>query len=385
MTWCSRHKTAMLRFSPNPTCIKKTVTWLAISTAVIAIMGFLVLPAVLRPMLERKISETIHRTAAIRRVYINPFALSFALRGVTINQRDSSEVMLSFDEFYVNVQALSVVKRGLIVSSVRLVKPYVSVTRNKDLSYNFTDLTTVGPAPAKNEKKQEPFKFSINNIEVVDGSADFFDAPRNVRHTVRDVNLSVPFLSNLPYYLESYVEPSLQATINGTAIAFRGKTLPFDASLDTIVDVNLKDIDLPYYLAYSPIPLNFRLLSGKLDVQTTVSFREFKERPPTISVKGTVAFKDIQFADRNKKPLVDFSLFQVSFLPSDLMEKEIHFAAISLVAPKIYVERGRTGELGILTAFVPEKRAIEDKQAAAPEKAAPGEGASTGASSASDH
>ncbi len=45
---------------------------------------------------------------------------------MTINQRDSPEVMLSFDEFYVNVQSLSVVKRGLIVSSVRLVKPYVN-------------------------------------------------------------------------------------------------------------------------------------------------------------------------------------------------------------------------------------------------------------------
>ncbi len=57
------------------------------------------------------------------------------------------------------------------------------------------------------KNRQEPFKFSINNIEVVNGSADFYDAPKNTRHTVRDVNISVPFLSNLPYDLSSYVEP----------------------------------------------------------------------------------------------------------------------------------------------------------------------------------
>ena len=187
--------------------------------------------------------------------------------------------MLSFDEFYVNVQSLSVVKGGLIVSSVRLVKPYVKVTRNKDLSYNFSDLLTAPPKP-REEKKQEPFKFSVNNIEIVNGSADFYDLPKNIRHTIRDLNVAVPFLSNLPYYLSSYVEPSFRATVNGTTIAFRGKTLPFAESLETTVDVDLKGVNLPYYLAYSPVPLKVRLLSGLMDVQVVVSFQQFKEQVP---------------------------------------------------------------------------------------------------------
>ncbi len=355
----------MLKLPLSRAVIKKTFKVFAISVAVIAITGFLLLPAILRPVLEKKISEAIHRTVTIRRVYINPFALSFALRGVTINQRDSPEVMLSFDEFYVNVQALSAVKGGLIVSSVRLVKPYVNVTRNKDLSYSFSDLTAAAPAKPKEEKEKEPFKFSINNIEVKDGSADFIDAPRNTRHTVRDVNIAVPFLSNLPYYISSYVEPFFQATINGTAIVLKGKTLPFNESLQTTVDVNLKGVDLPYYLAYSPVPLNFRLLSGLLDVQAAVSFQQFKERPPAVSVQGTIAFKDIRLADKNKKPLVELSLFQVSLLPSDLMEKTVHVSGITLAAPKIYVERDRAGELGILKAFVPEKPKVENRPEAA--------------------
>ncbi len=110
-----------------------------------------------------------------------------------------------------------------------------------------------------------------------------------------------------------------------------------------------------YYLAYSPVPLNFRLLSGALDVQATVSFKQFKERSPVVSVKGTVTFKDIRLADKNKKPLVELPVFSISFLPSDLMAKTVHLSDISLRAPKIYVERDRNGDLGILKAFVPEK------------------------------
>jgi len=360
-----------MRLSISPAFIKKVLKLLAIFAAVIAITGFLILPAVLRPMLEKKISETIHRGTTIRKVYINPFTLAFALKGVTINQRDSSEVMLSFDEFYVNVQSMSLVKGGLIVSSVRLVKPYVNVTRNKDLSYNFIDLLVPGTAPPKEEKPKEPFKFSINNIEVVNGSADFYDVPRNTRHTLRDVHIAVPFLSNLPYYLTSYVQPSLQATVNGNTISFKGKTLPFAESLETTLDINLKDVNLPYYLAYSPVHLNFRLVSGVLDLQATLSFRQFTDRPPIVSVKGTAAIKDMRFADKKKKPRVELSLLSVSLLPSDLMAKEVHFSDITLRAPKIDVVRDRTGELDILTAFVFENKAVEEKPKAAAAGASP--------------
>ena len=361
----------MRKPSLSPAFIKKTLKILAISLAVIAITGFLILPAILRPVLERKMSEAIHRRVAIRKVYINPFVLSFALRGVTINQRDSPEVMVSFDEFYVNVQSMSVVKRGLIVSSVRLVKPYVNVMRNKDLTYNFSDLIVPGVAPPKEEKPQQPFKFSINNIEVVNGSADFYDAPKNARHIVRDVNIAVPFLSDLPYDLSSYVEPSFRATVNDTAIVLKGKTLPFAESLETTLDINLKDVNLPQYLEYSTVPLKFKLLSGRLDVQATVSFKQFKDRPPVVSLKGTVAFNDIRLAATGTKRFLEFPSLSISILPSDLMEKEVHLSEVSLRAPKLYVERDRGGELVIMKALLAQLGVSQGKQEPAPVKEGP--------------
>lgn len=362
----------MPRPSLSPAFLKKTATRVAIALAVIAGAGFLLLPAVLRPVLERKLSEAVHRKVSIRSVSINPFTLAAALKGVTINQRDSSEVMLSFDEFSVNVQAQSLVKGGLIVSSVRLVRPYVNVTRNKDLTYSISDLMTA-PAPAKpgEEKEQGEFKFSINNIEVKDGGADFIDAPKNSRHTVRDLNLSVPFLSNLPYYLSSYIEPSFRATVNGTTIALRGKTLPFHESLETTVDVDLKGVDLPYYLAYSPVPLTIRLLSGTLDVQAAVSFRQFTDRPPTVSVKGTLGLSNIRLAATGSKRFLELSSLTVSFLPSDLMQKEVHLADVTLRAPKLYVERDRGGELVIMKALLAQLGVGEDRKEPAPADTGP--------------
>ncbi len=350
---------------------KRNLKILALSTAAVAATVFLLLPAVIRQVLEWKISEAVHRRVAIRKVYLNPFTLEFAMRGVTISQRDSSDILLSFDEFYVNVQFLSVVKRGLIVDNVRLVKPYVNLVRNKDLTYNFSDLAGPGTAPPEAEEKREPFKFSINNIEVVDGSADFYDASKNIRHTVRDLHISVPFLSNFPNHLASYVEPSFEATVNGTAIALKGKALPFDKSHETMMEINLKNISLPHYLKYNPVPLHFKLLSGGLDVRAKVSFRQFKERTPAISVTGTIALKDVRLADMNEKPLIELSSFSVTILSSDLVARTAHISDISLRSPKIYVERDSNGDLGILKALVPAKPKSGEAREAALTKGAP--------------
>ncbi|MDA8098913.1 MAG: DUF748 domain-containing protein [Nitrospiraceae bacterium] len=364
----------MLKRFLSPAFLKKAAFWLGGIVAFIAVTGFLVVPAVLRPLLERKLAEALSRPVTVKSVYFNPFALSAALRGVTVGQKDGPGVLVSFDEFYVNLQAMSVVKRGLIVSSVRLVKPYVNVARNKDLSYNFSDLLTAPPAPSKKEEKAaEPFRFSINNIQVIDGSADFLDGPKDTRHTVRSVNLSVPFLSNLPYDLASYVEPYFTATVNGTKVEFKGRTLPFEESLETTLDIDIRDIGLAHYLAYSPMPLRFKVLSGALDVQTTLLFRQFKDRKPQVSLKGTVAVKDIKLVDTRRRALVEFKRFSVSLLPSDLMAKEVHLSDVSLQSPKLTVDRDREGKLGIVEAFVVGQAKGGEQAPAAPAEKQTGE------------
>ncbi len=334
---------------------KRTAAILALSAAAIAATIFLLLPAVIRPVLEKKISETVNRRVVIHKVYFNPFALEFALRGMTVSQRDSSDIMLSFDELSVNVQAKSVFKGGLIIDSVRLVKPYVNIVRNRDLTYNFSDLTGPGSTPPKAEEQQKPFRFWIDNIEVVDGSADFHDTPKNITHTVRDLYLSVPFLSNFPDHNASYVEPSLKATVNGTTIMLKGKTLPFDESLETTMDIDLENIGLQHYLEYSPVLPQFKLVSGGLDVRARVSFKQFKKGPPTVSVTGTIALKDVRLVDRNEKPLVELPSFSMKISSSDLLAKTAYISDIRFKSPKIYVERDSDGELNILKAFVPVK------------------------------
>ena len=74
------------------------------------------------------------------------------------------------------------------------------------------------------------------------------DQPEKEKHTIRELKIGIPFLSNIPSYVQRYVRPHFSAKIDGALYALQGKTKPFADSLETSIDVNIKDINIPYYL-----------------------------------------------------------------------------------------------------------------------------------------
>ena len=62
------------------------------------------------------------------------------------------------------------------------------------------------------ESESEPFRFSVNNIHIKNGSIDFYDGPKKTRHEIRDLNISMPLLSALPDDINDFVHPVFQAT-----------------------------------------------------------------------------------------------------------------------------------------------------------------------------
>jgi Domain of Unknown Function (DUF748) len=243
---------------------------------VYALFGFLALPPILKSVLSKSLSETLHRKATLRDIRVNPFELSVSVRGLTISDRDAPGTWISVEEIFANLQLASVIRGGPVLSKIRLSRPYVNIVRRPDGSYNFTDLIDeFSKKPAKGSK---PLKYSFNNIQVVDGSIDFDDGPKKTRHEVRGIRIAVPFISNLRYYVNRYVQPSFAAVVNGEPIALKGKTKPFSESLETTFDVNISDLDIPHYLEYVPLHREYEIPSAFLDMKAVVSFTQHKDQ-----------------------------------------------------------------------------------------------------------
>ncbi len=339
--------------------LRKFLIWITGFFVLFTIIGFFVLPPVVKSVLIKKLSENLHREVAIKEIKINPYSLTVTVRGFTVKDNAPSVTFVSFDELFLNVEALSVFKGAIIVKEVRIKKPYIQITRNKDESYNFSDLLEKDePTP---KAKAKPMRFSVNNISILEGGIDFFDGPKNTNHTIREMHIAIPFISNIPYYINNYVQPTFSARINGNPFALQGKTKPFANSLETDLDINIKDFDLPYYLAYVPMKMNFKLLSGAMDLTAKVLFTQYKDRDPSLTVNGNIVFKNIFVKDVEKNPLLRLQSADITLASFEPFGKDLRLAKIALQSPELVVRRGKNGELN-LQGLIEERKGASTKK-----------------------
>ncbi len=335
--------------------------------AVFALVGFFAVPPILKSVLVKQLSTALHRDVSIREVRFNPFALSVTVRGLAIKEPKGAETFASLEELYVNLETLSLARWAVVVSEFRLTKPFLRVVHRPDQSYNFSDLLqsreTQPTAPAK------PLRFSVNNIQILDGGVDFLDEPAGKKHTVREANLGIPWISNIPSNVEIFVEPGVSAQINGTRYAIKGKTKPFADSQETTLDVNIADLDLPYYLAYVPPELlTFTLPSGRLDAKLGVVFVRQKKGDQTLSVRGDVGLRELAIDDKKGNPVVRIPTFGLGLASVEPLVRKMHLSTISLQSPELTVRREKTGITNLET-LLPKQPPTKQTATAAPQPA----------------
>lgn len=328
--------------------VRKLAIALAASVALIAVVGFLVLPPVVRWQIEKQATNALHRKTTVASVRINPFRLSISIRGLAIADRESGGPFVSFGELSVDAQSLSAWHRGPVLREITVRQPYIALVRKADGRYNFSDLVdefTNKPSPPDSK----PLRFSLNNIRIIDGSVDFDDRPKRTKHAVRHLKLSVPFLSNLPYYVESYVEPAFSADVNGTPLALGGKTRPFSDARETSFTLDTHDIEIPYYLEYSPVPLKFKVPSGAIDAKLALSFTQRKGTPPKVELKGAVALKKFRIADLRDEPVLSVPRLDIPIVSVTTGPLHVRLGEVLLASPELKLARGRDGKLTLLS------------------------------------
>jgi uncharacterized protein involved in outer membrane biogenesis len=328
-----------------------------VALTIYALAGFFVLPPIVKSVLENKLSEALHRKVTIRDMDINPFVLSLEIRGFTAKEREGPGVFASFDKLFLNLQSMSLVRQGIILREITLVKPHADLVRQEDSEYNFSDLIEKEEKPFD---KRKPVKFSLNNISIVDGSLDFHDRPRDKKHTIRQLDVAIPFISNVSYYIEDYVKPQFSALINGSPLELYGQTKPFAESRETSFEFDVKGIDLPYYLAYLPFDRNFEMPSGFADAKLILTYTEYEKKPPTIRLLGDFSLRKIRVTATTGEHLISLARLDVSISSLEIISRKAHLEKVLLEAPSISLRRERSGKFNLLE-ILPERETAKEE------------------------
>lgn len=329
--------------------VKRVIYGLVIALVCFAIAGFFILPPVLKSVLVKNLSEKLHRTVAIGKVSVNPFVLSVDLEGIHISGRAGEDQgrgdFVSCDRLHLNLEAISVLKRGLIIREIRMVNPSVRISRDQETHYNFSDLLEGEKTQAAPDSRG--FRFSLNNIEIQNGSIDFKDGPKHTDHKVREINVRIPFLSNLPYYLDAYVKPSFEAKVNDRPIALAGVTKPFKDSLETSINIDIRDLDIPYYLAYLPVDLDFRIASAFLSTKVVFAFVQNNKSRPSMTLSGDIDFTKVRITDRAGELLTDLPAIRLAIKSADLAARAVHLTRLGIESPEVNLIRKKGGAMNL--------------------------------------
>ena len=336
---------------------RKIAIWLVAIVAAFGIIAGLAAPPLLRGKLASELSTKLHRQVSIEQIRINPFAMSVTVRGFLMKERQGSATAFSFDELYANLELASLFRWGPVLKEIRLVKPYVNVVRNEDRTYNFTDLIdefTKGPPGPKGPPAPTP-RFALNNIQVLDGKIDFDDRPEQTKHAITSIKIGVPFISSIPSQVEITVQPAFYALVNGAPFQIDGETKPFKESRDSTIHLDIDKLQIPKYVEYSPVDLNFKVPSGQLSTKLTVTFRSSKDKPSVLSISGDVGVADFVLHERTDTLLLNLPAFDVVIDDVEVLAKQATLKSVKIQSPELHVTHNRDGTLN-LTSLIAESK-----------------------------
>ncbi|MCF8085885.1 MAG: DUF748 domain-containing protein [Desulfohalobiaceae bacterium] len=311
------------------------------------LLGFFLVPRIIQHVATSSLTAKLDRQASIERVRFNPYNLSCEISGLSIAQKNGEGSWVEIERFLVNLQASSAYKRALIVSRLRVDHPRLSIIRNADQSYNFSDLLGESPESTPQEEESGSFRFSVNNMEIRSGEVEFIDQPADTRHKLSDFSFSLPAISNFPYDAETFVEPSISGRINDTAFDLGGQSKPFAQSRQSRFELDVEELSLARYTAYLPGDRNFNLDRGKLSTDITVAYALPEQEAPYLRLDGTMELQGLEMALRGEldRELITVPRIGIELGGGNLLRGDLQLDAVRIQEPSLDLTRRENGEL----------------------------------------
>lgn len=329
--------------------------WLKITLLTAAVLiglmllSMLIVPWQLQQQSEQWIATRTGRTLSYERVHFNPFTLKLELGGIVLTEPDGNDPFVSFERVMVAVSPHSLLRRALILRRVEIDRPYLNVALLGEQLYNFSDFVALFAADAEAQPEpvaeKKPLHFSMNNIVVSGGALDFVDytSVTQPHHRIRRLDLSVPFVGNIPFLLDQYVEPSLSLLLNDADISAHGRLKPFHDSLETQLFISLSELDLPFYAYHSPVPLPVVVKGGSLDIDLDLSYRISRHEEPQLLVGGMLVIDELLVQDREQQPLFELPLLVIDLDWANLLRRDVNLAMVELHHPQLWITRDPAG------------------------------------------
>ncbi len=333
---------------------RKVVRWSLGLLLAYAVIGFLILPPIIRRVAVKQLSSQLGREVSIEKIKINPFALSTTVRGLLIKDPDGG-ALLSWDEFYVNFELSSLVTRAWTFKEIHLLQPHARMQVNWDYTFNFSDLIakfSSTNAPAKTTAPAKPLVLRVSKLHIGGATASY-----------ADLTTKEPFKRAVGP-LDITMEDFRTDHDNKNPHAFTGTT---DAGeritwsgffylnpLRSEGELTLDNFTVNKYVLLYQNFFRFEVRSGSGGVHLNYQFELSESNRITAVNNFAVALRDFKIGVPGEtNNLAELEHFAISGAVADLEKRTASVDLISAVGANLFIQRDKDASVNVLEAAKP--------------------------------
>ena len=327
---------------------RKLLFWVVGLLLFYTVAGFFILPPIIRAVAVKQLSKQLDREVSIQKVKLNPFALSTAIRGLLIKDKDG-EPFVSWDEVYVNFQISSFLGHPWVFKEISVTGPFARVQMNQDGTFNFSDLitkfsptnspsTNAPAAPPKAPAK--PVALRIGRLQITNATASVTDLTHRTpfKRLVGPINF---MLENFRTDPENKNPHAFSGTTDaGEKIAWSG--FFYLDPLRSQGELTLDNLTLTKYAPLYQDRLPFEIRDGIVGVH--VEYRlELDATHRVMAVTNTAfALRNFKLAEPGAgKNLVELDHFAVTGVSADVVARQSGIGSVLADIGSVVADGGR--------------------------------------------
>ncbi len=317
--------------------VHRTLVWLLGGWLLLVALGYFAAPSLARSVLTKQLGQALERQVSIERVAINPLTLTIEVKGLSVRTPAGKE-QLGFEALRLNLSGLSLAHAGLVVDDIVLQSPRISVARLAEGRYDISDWLDRWLDTERPTNTALP-RFSLNNLQIVDGQFSLDDRPKGVRHTADSVQLSLPFLSSLPYQAELFVEPAFSAVVDGSQLVLRGRSQPFAPAHTSTLEIDLQGLELAPLQPYLPTSVPVHLNAGQFSARLSIGFARPSGAAPSLDIRGTAQVAGLDMTGASGEPRLQLATLELTLNKTDPLRQSLAIEQLTLEGLRITQEQ----------------------------------------------
>ena len=306
----------------------------AVCLLVYTLVGFFLLPYIIKAHVIPIVAEQLQRPVSVADVEVNPFTLSLRLTGFEIREVDHTPI-IGFEEFFINFQTISLLRRAYVFDSIRLVLPFVSAKVSKEGRLNLLDLLPPNKepqpaAPPKAEKtpSQVP-AVEIREFEIAQGVVEFRDESKPKPYALDIVPIHIA-LKNF------YTKPGGDNSYAFTAELGKGETLAWEGtiSLEPIRSSGkfvLSGVKLPSLWKYVQDRFRFIITDGMLTADAAYTLDTGADPLVVQIAHANTQIENLKITEEDGlDPVIVIPAVKVNGVDFDLAKQDITVANVAI-------------------------------------------------------